>query len=1097
MKSINQLTQKKRQTWCLLILMTIASIMYGQDGKTITGTVFDESGNQPLPGVNITLQGKKVGTTSDFDGNYTLQVQPTDVLVFSYIGFQVEKIPVKQQEVINVSMQLDAQQLDDVVVIGYGKQSRNLISSSVSKVKTEEVENNPSANAIQALQGKAAGLSIQVNSGQPGAAGQVYIRGGTQVNANSSANNPLYIIDGVYRTSLNGLNASDIETIQVLKDAASTAIYGARAGNGIILVTTKSGKRNTKGQVRVSYKSGLAQQLNTYPWTSAEDYIRVSRTAAERGINLEKPGDRLENTNFGYSVQTLTQRGQYGFNRNTLAYLDNLIAIEGQAYVSDLLENQGYQLMDDPVSDNTLIFKDNNYDDLIFVTAEVHDINLGFSGGSETGNYNVSLGYLDQQGTFLGTGFKRFSGLSNGSFEVSDHFLINSGVNFSYQESNQIQDARNSINRSSRLPHTLRLLNDDGTPALGESRSSPRNRLHEMYYQDIESKQYLTTLNLGAEWKMFEGFSFKPSVSFFRDESTFNFFERASPEIPDRASVREESGFNQLLLNGLLNYKKSFGEHHFDALFGVNYTKERREYIRGEGSNAPTDIISTINASATDQERVTSSIVENILFSNFGRISYDYMGKYLVSASYRNDGASQFAEENKFAFFPAFSLGWNVHQEPFWKVDFISKLKVRGSWGQAGSLAGLTIEDTQGQYGTRSYNFQGGALLSQLANTQLKWETTTTIDIGLDIGAFDNRLNFLVDYYKKTTEDRLIDRLLPQQTGFSSIRDNLGSIQNEGIEIEVGVDILKSDNFTWHTDFNYAYNKTKVVELPDNERAKNRIQGGVIYDPETGGEMEVGGLAEGERPYGIWAWDLIGVYATDEEAANAPEDMYVSGSKFGDPKNGGDAIWRDVNGDDKIDEKDLVFVGYQTPNMLGGMVNTFNYKGLQLRVAMDYAFGHVIANEWRARANGNARNNVMTTTDVLGDDFWHNQGDIAKYPRYDNASDYDNGYRNHVRGLGGTSNSNIGSRNGGVDNTLYFHKGDFVAFREVSLSYAFPLQDSKLKDLGLSDFNLSLSGYNLGYITAYDGLTPEIYDGVDEGIYPRPFQIILGLTVSF
>lgn len=1081
----------------LILFLLCFSYTSAQVNSTVAGTVTDEQGD-PLPGVNVVLDGKSIGTTTNFDGKYTLKVISSDVLVFSYLGFLTQKILYNGQATIDLVMQPDVQQLEDVVVIGYGTQTRSLVSSAVSKVNIEEVENTPNANAIQALQGKVAGLTILPTSGQPGETAQVFIRGGTQVDANSGANNPLYIIDGVYRSSLDGLNPEDIESIQVLKDAASTAIYGARSGNGIILVTTKSGKRNSKGQVVIDYKSGLSTQNKRYPWTSAEDYVRVSRIAAERGINLEKPGDRLSGTKFGYSTQNITQPGQYGTSRNTLTFMDDLIAVEGQGYVNGLLNNQGFQTMKDPVTGKTLIFKDNNYDDVIFQTGVTQDLNLGFNGGSETGSYNVSLGYFDQGGTFLGTGFSRFSGLANGNFDVKKNLTITSGVNFSYQESEDVLSANNSINRSSRLPHTYRLYNDDGTPALGESTSSPRNRLHELYYQNIENKRYLTTLSFGAEWRIFDGFSFKPSASFFRDDFTINFFEKASPEIPNRKMSREESGFNQLLLNGLFDYSKSFGKHNLNAIWGINYTKERTEHILGQGANAPTDIISTLNASATDQERVTSDIVENKLFSNFGRIGYDFDGKYMLSASYRVDGASQFSADNRFAFFPAISAGWNVHREDFWNSNTFNKLKLRGSWGQTGSLAGLTTNDTQGQFGTRSYNFQGGALLSKLANTNLKWETTTSIDIGADIGMFNNRLNILVDYYTKLTEDRLINRFLPQQTGFQSIRDNFGSLRNTGIEVEIGADILKTENFNWHADFNFAYNKTQVEKLPKNGRDKNRIQGGVVYNSE-GNEIEVGGLAEGERPYGIWAFDLIGVYATDADAANAPKDLMVSGSKIGKPKNGGDAIWRDVNGDNIIDEKDLVFIGYETPDKIGGMVNTFSYKGIQLRFAMDYAFGYVITNGWRARANGNARNNVMTTTDVLRDDFWQNQGDIAVFPRYDNASDFDNGYRNHSRFLSGTSNSNIGHKSGGdgADSSLYYDKGDFLAFREISLFYGLPIDKLGWDKAGVSGIKLNLSAYNLGYITKYSGLTPEIYDAVDEGIFPRPFQIMMGVNITF
>ncbi|MDC6384702.1 TonB-dependent receptor [Flagellimonas taeanensis] len=1061
--------------------------------QEIKGRVVDAEG-VPLPGTSVLVKGTSNGVAADFDGYYAINASQGQTLVFSYVGFVPKEIIVGTRSQIDVALAMDTQVLDDVVVIGYGKQSRNLVSSAVSKVKVEQVESNPSANPIQALQGKVAGLSILPSSGQPGEEAQVFIRGGTQVSGTSSANRPLYIIDGVFRDNMNGLNPHDIESIQVLKDAAATAIYGARAANGIILVTTKSGERNGKGTVSINYRSGIAQQLNRYPWTSAEDYIRVSRIAAAKGINLENPGDRLSNTNFGYSVQTVNNRGNYGFNRNTLAFLDNVIGVEGQAYVADLLENQGYGTMKDPVTGRTMIFKDNNYDDLIFTTAQLQDFNVRFSQGSENGNMNISLGYLKQDGTFLGTGFDRITGLYNGNYDLSDRLSANAGVNFSFQQNTEVQNANNSINRSSRLPHTVRIWNDDGTPALGETTSSPRNRYHELYYQDAEQKTYYYTLNFGLDWNIWDNLHFKPSVSFFRDDYNFNFFERASPEIPGRRAERSEVANNQLLLNGIFTYDRSFGNHNLDLLWGMNYTKNRRESINGSGSNGATDIIETLNASATDMERVSSSIVENKLLSNFGRISYDFNGKYLASASYRIDGASQFAEDNRFAFFPAFSLGWNIHQESFWKSKTLSRLKLRGSWGQAGSLSGLTISDTQGEFSTRLYGFQGGALLTQLPNTALKWETTTSTDIGLDMALFDNRINLLLDVYEKITDDRLIDRPMPQQTGFSSIRDNVGSIRNRGIEVEVGADIIKGEDFQWHTDFNFAFNRTTVVKLPENGRDKNRINYGLVYN-ENGDLMEVGGLAEGERPYGIWAFDMIGVYATDEEAANAPEDLLVSGSKFGDPKNGGDAIWRDVNNDGVIDNYDMVFVGFATPDKLGGMANTFTYKGLQLRFSMDYAFGHVINNGWRARANANARNNVMTTKDVLRDDFWKEQGDIAVFPRYDNASDFDNGYRNHLRPW--ESNGNLTpSSSGGSASTLYYHRGDFIAFRELWLGYQFP-ESAGLDKFGISNLDVSISANNLGYWTKYSGLTPEVFDGLDEGIYPRPFQLIIGLNVSF
>jgi len=512
---------------------------------------------------------------------------------------------------------------------------------------------------------------------------------------------------------------------------------------------------------------------------------------------------------------------------------------------------------------------------------------------------------------------------------------------------------------------------------------------------------------------------------------------------------------------------------------GTQYVKNHYENFSGSGSNAPTDLISTLNASETERERVTSDISTNKLMSFFGKVDYNYARKYLLGFSIRRDGSSRFSENNRFGVFPAVSAGWNLHQENFWKSDMVSKVKIRGSWGKAGN-DNLALSDTQGDFSTTSYALASAVRISKLPNLNLKWETTTQTNIGFDLGLAKDRFNILFDYYDKVTSDRLLNMPLPAQTGFSSIRSNYGSITNRGVEMELSGTIIGKENFSWNVAANIAYNKSEVTELPENEFDKNRNGGLIVWDNE-GNEVRVGGLAEGERPNGFWAYEMTGVYATDAEAANAPDDQIMSGyyrTQYGGAKNGGDAIWKDVNGDNIIDSRDRVFMGYIDPDFRGGMVNTFSYKGLSLRVVQDWATGHVIWNEFRSRSNANSRNNVVTNTDVLSDAMWKEQGDIATLPRYDNASGADNGPGSHHR-----------------QSNIYIKKGDYLSFREVSLSYLFPKNISQ--KLGMGSTSLGLEFYNLGYITKYDGLTPEQFDGTDEGIYPRPFQLRLRLTASF
>ncbi|WP_289024436.1 SusC/RagA family TonB-linked outer membrane protein [uncultured Salegentibacter sp.] len=1063
----------------------------GQEAsKVITGIVLDSETNEPLPGVNVYLKGTAIGVITDFEGEFTLKVpSENSTLVIQFLGYESQELSVEGRENFQISLQSTLSQLEDVVIVGYGKQSREFITSAVSKVDTELIESTPSINAVQALEGRVAGLSIQVNSGQPGEDATVFLRGGSSPDPNSG-DAPLYIIDGVMRSGLGGLNPDDIESLQVLKDAAATSIYGARGANGIILVTTKSGAGVEGSNIQLRYNFGIEELRENYPWTSAEEYIQLSREAAERGGNLP-PGSRLDGEIFGYSAQVGYDRGEYGFMKNTLTYLDYLISVEGQAYVANLIENEGFSTMMDPATGRTLIFKDNNYNEMMFDPALSHEVDLAFTGGSEMGNYNVSLGYVNQEGVLIGTEGDNFSFLSNGEYNVKENFKVDAGVSFNLDDWTSVSSSNNELNRSPKLPHTYRLYNDDGTPALGESTSSPRNRLHEIYYTDKDRKIMRMTYRLGADWEILDGLSFRPSGSYYREEWMYESFQRASPDIPGREMRKEQYNDDQLMLNALLNYDKSLGEHNFDLLGGVNYTLEIRDDLSGNGGNAPTDLISTINASETERERAYSYRNDTKLMSYFGRLNYNFNTKYLLSASFRVDGSSRFAENKKWGFFPAFSAGWNVHNEDFWTLDFFNRLKIRGSWGQAGNLAGLRLQDTQGQFATTIYNGQGGVVNNILPNNNLTWETTTTFDVGVDMGFFNNRLDLFVDYYHKLTSDRIISRPLPQQTGFGSIKENYGSLLNEGIEVEFGGDVLRNNDFIWRTDFAFAYNRTTIEELPDNGRAKNRINGGIIYAPtsaDPNAEMEVGGLAEGERVGGLWAYDLIGVYATDEAAQNGPVDLF----KRNTPQ-GGDAIWRDVNGDNIIDEKDLVFVGWKYPSIRGGMVNTLSWKGLSVRVAVDYALGHSIANEPLIRSMSNARNNVMTMDEALGDNVWMEQGDEGMtYPRYDIFSDWDSGARNYLRDLG--ANGSLGTSGGGGHNSAFYRDGDYLAFREVAVSYSLP---QNALSLGMSALSVSLSAHNLGYLTAYDGLTPEIFDGLDDGVYPRPRRIIVGLTASF
>lgn len=1085
---------------CLAIICFINGIMAQNSSLvSITGKVKDTAG-EPVVGATVAVVKTSQGTITDMDGNFRLDAVPVSGKIrVSFIGMQSQTITITDKRIYEITLENEAILIDEVVAIGYGTQSKSTVTSGIESVKQKELLSAVTASPLNNLQGKVAGVDIRQTTGQPGAQPVVLVRGGS---TNPASDSPLFVIDGVIRSSMEGINQEDIESMEVLKDASSAAIYGAKGANGIILITTKGGiAKGGKSTISASYRMGIERLRQQYPFSNARDYLWASRTAGARGVNDPNVTARLDGGAYPYSTGNINYKNGaligYGYSRFTTEYLDNLVNAMGQNYVDDLLTRQGYEVMTDPYSGKDLIFKDNHYqNDILFRTAVTHNYDVSASGGTEKAAYYVSLGYINANGMVLGTGYDRFSLTANGNYSLRNNLKLNVGIKHS-TISNQGTDPAGSgtstLDRSSRYPTTFRLYYDDGTPGIGESGGSPRSRLHELYYQDITDKSYINTLQMGLDWEIIPGLHFKPSASYYMKEYIYRFFEKYNQFNKGRKTQENHNQYKQVMADAVLTYDKKFHHHSFSGLIGMNYTVNNNYLLQGTGREAPTDYIPTLAPSKQDEQRTTSSLSENRLLGYFARINYDYKHRYLFSASLRYDGSSKFTKDHRFAAFPAVSGGWNMHYEEWFPKEIISRMKLRASWGQTGN-DNLSYSNTQGEYSTYLYGGQPGVLNSVLANNNLIWETTSNIDLGFDAGFFNNRLEASFTYYNKLTTDRLYDKSLPAETGFSSIKANLGTVQNKGIEISLTVHPLSNHSpIGWEMTGTFSMNRTYMKKLPFNGRNKNRIQGGQIWDNTIGDYIEVGGLAEGERIGGRWGYHFLGVYDTDEEAAKAPKDTKVSGSKIGKNKVAGDAIWEDRDGNGIIDDKDIVFIGWANPDKKGALINNLSYKNLSLRFVMDFALGHSIANIWRARSNANGRNAIITTTDVTNGNIWWKTGDAAtcKYPRYDNASDWDNGYRNHMRTI---AFSGMNS-NGNADNTAYYSKGDYLCFREVSLGYEMPKK--WCTKLGVNAISLSMGINNIGYITAYEGLNPEQYDGSETGEYFIPIQFNFGAKLTF
>lgn len=1076
----------KITVWLIAVLCLFVLHVSAQNAVVVSGVVRSGKEKETLPGVGVTLKGTKTVAVTDADGKFTISVpNGKGVLVFTYVGTQNKEITLNGQTSLAVTLEEDVNSLTEVVVVGYGEQSRSTVTNSITRISAKEFENAPAANPLNQLQGKVAGLSLQVSSGQPGANPQIFIRGGASTSPEGDS--PLFIVDGIVGSmrNISDINADDIESMQVLKDAASTAIYGARAANGVIIIKTKSGKLNAKPSINLRYTSGFEEQGNTYDFTSAADYIYVSRLNTQK-FNTSNPALFLTGGTYGMST------GNPKNSKNTLEFLDTYIANYGKDYVSNLIDNQGWTTMTDPVTGKKLIFKETNYQKETFQDARRNEYDLNISGGTEKSTYYVSLGHLDQTGIVSGTNYKNYNFLLNGTYKLSNTLELNTNINYLLRQSNGIGNIQNVLSRSVTMPFTYRDTYENGLPAPGEGVTSFRNRNHEIYYRDqySDNKVYRSTFNLGATWSIIPGLTFKPAVYWFTTEGLSNAFEAYNEVNINRNASAEHTFIRQAQADGVFNYAKDFGsKHHTNSVLGVSYINNYNYSVNASGYGAPTDNIRTVNATSVLTQRSSSEISSDIIFSAFARVNYDYDRKYLFSASLREDGSSKFSSENKWALFPGVSAGWNVHEEPFFAPvkKYVSTFKLRSSWGQAGQND-LSIFDTQGQYSIgNTYLGEVGILNTKLANKDLIWETTTSFDVGTDIGLFKDRVTLLVDYYNKRTSDRIFSKPLDATSGFSSITSNFGTIQSAGFDFEVAARAIKTKNFSWDINMTFSYNKSIVIELPENGEIKNRIGGNIVFDKKVGDYVKVGGTAEGERYGGRWAYHMIGVYSTDAEAANAPKDVEANNRV----KKGGDAIWEDVDNNGIIDSRDMVFMGYIRPDKTGGMVHTFAYKNLSMRFVTDFGIGHVIDNSFRGRSLASARNNNMTLSDVMSDKIWKNQGDIATIPKYTVQSDADYNYRNHLR-----SGNGLASSSGYVTaNSAYHSKGDYLAFREVSLSYR--LQAAFLKRAHISAINLNAGVYNIGYLTKYDGLMPEIYTGNDQGSYPRPRQYNFGATLTF
>lgn len=1071
-----------------LLFFSLPLLTFGQE-KTITGTIVSASDNIPLPGATIVVKGKSLGATSDFDGKYSILANKGDILVFSYIGYTTTEITVNSQTVIDVVLAENAGVLDEVVVTGYGKQSRAKLTTSVSKLDNRILETSSRSNAGTALQGIIAGLRVTNTTGQPGATPQIVLRGGTNFNGTGS---PLILVDGI-PSSFYALNSDDIESIEVLKDAAATAIYGARSANGVILVTTKTGKVG-KSSINYKYKYSVNNERNDQQYIGAEDHINYNRQSiawfrevsgnpGAFGAFLngnQSAGTGNNTTNDPFTTQLLTSSNQYLLNQ------------AGWNSIPDILN---------PTQE--ILFYDNkDVGDRIYQDSEIKDHYLSFDGGNESGTYYLGLGLLDNDGLILGSGFKRYSGKFSGSYRINDNLKVNS--NILYSHSNLSRSPLGSddtvFRRFQGQASTQRTFdtNPDGTMSDQYAVGQNQGFGNPLYYQDKFVRKNLEqrlAASFGVNWNVLNDFTIAVTGSHFSINSHNESFNKAyrvgSTQGPLRTAREASVSLTRTIRNqltGTINYNKNFGSHNVNALIGAEYFKDNVFNTSAGTRNSPTDLIQTLNAGAEANGIPYSFESEFVLSSVFGRLLYDFDDRYLFNFSFRNDGSSRLGN-NKFDFFPGASFAWNLHNEAFFEKSSISNIvnrfKPRFSYGVSGNQDVLSNYGVYGSYGSQGvYNGQTGYANSGLSTPNLLWEKATTFNAGLDISLFDNRLTLIADVYSRDINDKLASLTLPYYTGFSSILTNNGTIRNKGYDLQLNADFIRNQDLTWSFGATFTKNRNYIQKLPENDNDLNRQGGTLIWNSDTAQEEWVGGFQEGQRSGHdlIVAFEQAGIYATQTEADadNAITDNFVPGASR-NQRWAGDVKWVDQNGDGVINNLDRKVIGRTTPDFFGGFTNNITYKNFNLFVKTDFATGHLVWNHMRNKGYAQTQGNLAQPVEVL--DSWTPSNTNADWPRFV----FVNGSKNVWRGNESSSSlQNFGNAN-------FWEKGDYLALREVTLNYNIPT--GNFNDV-IKTLNVYLTGTNLHYFKSMSGDTPEV-GGVQYGQFPVPKTFTLGLNVTF
>ena len=1090
----------------------ITDVKITQQNGSCTGIVKDTTGETVI-GASVVVKGTTNGTITGIDGDFSLNnVKQGDIIQISFVGYKTVEVKWNGQP-LNVTLKDDTEMLGEVVVTGYGgQQLRTKVTNSISKVKQESLNVGMHSNPAQALSGAVAGLKVIQSSGSPGATPTIILRGGTNLDGTGS---PLVVVDGQLRDSMSDINPEDIESMDVLKDAGATALYGARASNGVILITTKRGKAGFR-EINFKAKLGLSYARTPYEFLEAGEYIKAMRKAHWDAGHLFQDKDGNTKTYWGNWESYLNGKQPFGTGNN----LDqDIYSTQFLNEDNKYLLGRGWQTVTDPITGKEILYKNTDVDKYnLNDPAFSQDYNINMSGGNDRGTYYAGLGYNRQEGVPVNTFYERYSFITNASYKIADWLTSTSSLNYNRANWKNMPGSNGSelnyFGRVRSLPPTVLFEDEEGNMKLGPG-TADGNQMYQpdQWWNDNQSDKF--TMSQSFKIDILKNLSLTANMNWYYSETYQESFTKDYENTPGNfvrtrsATAYYNRDFRQTY-NAVLNYNETFFlDHHVEVMLGMEYYNKYQRGFEAQGQGAPTDDLPDLSLTDKGEGKrtINSWHEKQRILSFFGRLNYDFKDKYLLSFVFRRDGYSSLLGDNRWGFFPGVSAGWIFGREDFIKeaIPVMSFGKLRASYGINGNASGIGAYTLQGSYGSSnsngSFNYNGKTsyLITELPNPNLRWEKTATFEVGADLSFFANRLNTNLTYYNRLTSDKYAALSFPTSTGFSSVTNNNGEFRNQGIEIELSGKIIDSKDWTWSASGNIAFNKNKIVSLPDNGMERNRINAFQVYTGNGDEKKWVGGQQEGQEPGILYLYQADGIYRSYDEIPANLVRKYGSRTYYGPeawnkltaeqqnattnfPIQPGDTKFHDVNGDDVIDEFDKVKVGATSPRWTGGFNTTLRWKNFQLYGRFDYALGF-----WLYENSGTQSTTPWFmgcyqgtyNTPTMYYDTWSESNPNAKYPRYLFADQ--NGKNNYIA------------------STMFAYRGDYLAIREISLSYSLP--ESVAKILKMQRAEVSITGQNLGYITGAKNVgspeaNPKDNGAVGQG-YSLPRTILFGVNLTF